>query len=132
MIALDTNLLVRYVVEDDARQSALAAALIHRAIANDEYLFVSDVVVCELVWVLSVAYQFGRAAIAALLRDVLRARHLQFAATDQLVRALDAYEAGRGDFADYLVREHAQRAECESVATFDKVLLKERGFVPVR
>lgn len=132
MIALDTNVLVRYVVEDDARQSALAATLIHRAIANDESMFVSDIVVCELVWVLSIAYKFGRDAIASLLRDVFRARHLRFAATDQLVRALDAYAEGKGDFADYLVREHARAAECESVATFDKVLLKERGFVPVR
>ena len=132
MIALDTNVLVRYVVEDDERQSAQAAALIDRAIASDESLFVSDVVVCELVWVLSVAYKFDRDAIAGLLRDVFRARHLQFAATDQLVRALDAYATGKGDFADYLVREHAREAECESVATFDKVLLKERGFAPVR
>lgn len=132
MIALDTNVLVRYVVDDDARQGAQAAALIHRAIDHHESLFVSDVVVCELVWVLSVAYQFRRNEIAALLRDVLRARHLQFAAADQLVRALDAYEAGKGDFADYLVREHARFAECEAVATFDKVLLKERGFVPVQ
>ena len=123
---------MRSVVEDDARQSALAAALIHRAIENDESLFVSDVVVCELVWVLSVAYQFGRPAIATLLRDLFRARHLQFAATDQLVRALHAYQAGKGDFADYLVREQGRHADCESMATFDKVLLKERGFVPVR
>jgi len=43
--------------------------------------------------------------------------------------ALDGYEAGKGDFADYLVREHARAADCESVATFDRVLVKERGFV---
>lgn len=132
MIGLDTNVLVRYLVEDDPRQCALASALIDRVVANDETLFVSDVVVCETLWVLSISYRIGRTEIAALLRDLFRARHLEFLATDQLVRALDAYIAGRGDFADYLIREHARAAECESVATFDKVLLKESGFVAVK
>ncbi len=132
MIALDTNVLVRYLVEDDPRQCALATALIERAIAGDDALFVSDLVVCETIWVLGISYRVGRAEIASLLRDLFRARHLEFAATDQLVRALDAYVSGKGDFADYLIREHARAAECESVATFDKVLLKESGFVAVK
>ena len=129
MIALDTNVLVRYLVEDDARQTALAAALIGRAVKNDNALFVSDVVVCETVWVLSAAYQFDRAEIADVLRDVFRARHLTFVASDQLSLALAAYTAGKGDFADYLVREHARAAGCAEVVTFDKALLRERGFV---
>ncbi len=132
MIALDTNVLVRYLVEDDARQGALAATLINRVIASDASLFVSDIVVCETVWVLSISYRIDRTAIATMLRDLFRARHLRFAAPDQLVRALDAYVAGKGDFADYLLREHARFAECESVATFDKALLREPGFVAVR
>ena len=132
MIALDTNILVRYLVEDDAKQTALAAALIDRAIADGEPLFVSDIVVCETVWVLGVSYDVCRAEIASVLRNLFRARHLTFGAVDQLVRALDAYESGKGDFADYLIREQARAAECESVATFDRVLLKERGFVAVR
>ena len=74
MIALDTNVLVRYLVEDDAKQSAAAAALIDRVIADDETLFVSDVVVCETVWVLSVSYRVGRKEIAGVLRNLLRAR----------------------------------------------------------
>ena len=132
MISLDTNVLVRYLVEDDARQAALAAALIERVIRKNESLFVSDVVICETVWVLSAAYRFGRAEIAAVLRDVLRARHLAFAAPDQLILALAAFAAGKGDFADYLIREHARAAGYAEVATFDKVLLRERGFVAPR
>ncbi|MEP6765661.1 MAG: type II toxin-antitoxin system VapC family toxin [Gemmatimonadaceae bacterium] len=132
MLALDTNVLVRYLVEDDARQSALATAVIHRAISGDESLFVSDVVVCEAVWVLGRLYKVGRTEIIGLLRDLFRARHLEFRATDELSRALEAYEGGKGDFSDYLIREHARAADCESVVTFDKVLLKERGFVAAK
>ena len=132
MIALDTNVLVRYLVKDDATQTALAAELIDRVIAADESLFVSDIVVCETVWVLRVSYRVGRSEVAALLRQLFRARHLLFRAVDQLSRALEAYAAGKGDFADYLIREHARAADCESVATFDTVLVRERGFVAVR
>ena len=129
MIALDTNVLVRYLVEDDVRQTALAAALIERAIADNESLYVSDIVVCETTWVLSAAYKVGRKEISAVLRNLFRARHLTLGAVEELIRALDSYESGKGDFADYLIREHSRTAECDSVATFDRVLLKERGFV---
>ena len=132
MIALDTNVLVRYLVEDDEKQSALAAALIARVVANDDALFVSDVVVSETVWVLSVSYDVARKEIAALLRNLFRARHLVFAAPDRLIRALVAYEAGKGNFADYLIREHALAADCEHVVTFDRVLLRDGGFAAVR
>ncbi len=132
MIALDTNVLVRYLVRDDAAQTALAAALIDRVIAADESLFVSDIVVCETVWVLRASYRVAQTDVAALLRQLFRARDLRFRAVDQLSRALDAYAAGGGDFADYLIREHARAADCESVATFDTVLVKARGFVAVR
>jgi predicted nucleic-acid-binding protein len=132
VIALDTNVLVRFLVDDDPKQAAAAAALINRVIADGDTLFVSDVVVCETVWVMSVSYDIGRREIAAVLRNLLRARHVTFRAADQLIRALEAYEAGKGDFADYLIREHARAADCDSVATFDRVLLRERGFVAVR
>lgn len=132
MIALDTNVLVRYLVEDDPRQAAEAAALVDRIVEGGDTLFLSDVVVCETVWVMSVSYKIGRKEIAGVLRNLLRARHVTFRAADQLVRALAAYEAGKGDFADYLIREHARAEDCEHVATFDRVLLGEHGFVAVR
>jgi predicted nucleic-acid-binding protein len=132
VIALDTNVLVRFLVEDDPKQSAAAASLINRVIADGETFFVSDVVVCEMVWVMSVSYDIGRKEIAGALRNLLRARHVTFRAVDQLIRALEAYEAGKGDFADYLIREHARAANCDQVATFDRVLLRESGFIAVR
>jgi predicted nucleic-acid-binding protein len=128
VIALDTNVLVRFLVEDDAKQSAAAAAVVERAVAADEPLFVSDLVLCETVWVLSGSYRVPRSEIIALLRELARARHLTFAEPDQLTRALDAYAKGRGDLADYLIREHARAAGCDMVVTFDRAVLGERGF----
>jgi predicted nucleic-acid-binding protein len=129
MIALDTNVLVRFLVDDDKAQSARAARFVAKAIATDEPLFVSDVVMCETVWVLVVAYQVPRREIGETLGRLLMAAHLRYDDVDRLSRALEAFLTGKGDFADYLIREEARGAGCDQVATFDRVLLKERAFV---
>ena len=129
MIALDTNVLVRFLVEDDRRQATRARATVSKAIANNEQLYVSDVVACELVWVLDSAYGFKRIEIAEVLRLLLHARQLTFRSADHIAEAVDEYEAGEGDFADYLIRAESIAVGCEWVVTFDKALLREDGFV---
>jgi predicted nucleic-acid-binding protein len=128
MIALDTNVLVRYLVEDDKAQSRRATKLIEATLAREDELFISDVVMCETVWVLSSAYRFSRNEIADALAALLRARSVVFTSTDRLARSLEAYRNGKGDFADYLIRELARAAGADTVATFDRSLLKEAGF----
>lgn len=128
MIALATNVLVRFLVEDDKAQAAAAAALVKRAIAAGEALFVADVVLCEVVWVLEVSYKVPRAEVIHALGQLLHARHLSFSAPDRLARALASFSSGKGDFADYVIREQAIAAGCDVVATFDGALLKEAGF----
>ncbi len=58
----------------------------------------------------------------------MAAKQLHFDTPDNVLRALHAYESGKGDFADYLIREHARVAGCHSVMTFDQRLLKEEMF----
>lgn len=128
MIALDTNVLVRFLVEDDAVQAAKAAALIEQAISDNATLFISDVVLCEAVWALTSRYGFPRAEVAEVLRRLVDADHLSFSAPSQIVRALAAFSTGKGDFADYVIREHSLAAGCTAVATFDQALLKETGY----
>jgi len=128
VIALDTNVLVRFLVEDNEAQSAAAAALIEEALSREEGLFVSAIVVCETVWVLTTAYRVKKPEVVAILRELFRAKQLVFDSPDNLSRALAAYGAGRGDFADYIIREEARAAGCDSVATFDRALLSDRYF----
>jgi predicted nucleic-acid-binding protein len=128
VIALDTNVLVRFLVEDDIAQTAKATALIEQAIVDDTTIFISDVVLCETVWVLTSRYGFSRTEVATVLRDLLRAAHLSFPSPSQHARALAAYSAGKGDFADYVIREHGLAAGCTVVATFDQALWKETGY----
>lgn len=128
MIALDTNVLVRFVVADDAAQATRARALVDGATERGEVLFVSDVVMCELAWVLVAGYRFSRAVVAQTLRRLLAARVLAFRDSAALVRAVDAFTARKGDFADYVILAHARGAGCTAVATFDQALLKEEPF----
>ncbi len=129
MIGLDTNVLIRFLVEDDANQTARAARFLERCARSGEALYVSDVVVCELVWVMQSAYEISRSEIVRILESLLKARQLTFQDADLLVRALGRFAKGKADFADYVIAERARRAGCLQVATFDRALLKEAGFV---
>ena len=128
MIALDTNVVVRFFVADEPRQAARARALVAQAVSTGETLFIADIVWCETVRVLDSAYRLARAEICTALRRLLGARGVTVRSFDRVGAALDAYERGRGDFADYLIREEARAEGCDAVVTFDRVLLKDDGF----
>lgn len=128
MTGLDTNVLVRFLVADDSAQASRARALMRRAVTRDEQLLVTDIVVCELVWVLESGYDFSKTDIATTLHALLRARQLHFQSPDDVKRALSSYEAGRGDFSDYVIREVSRAEGATAIATFDKRLWAEPGF----
>ena len=131
MIGVDTNVLVRFLVGDDPDQEARAASFLARATADRERLFVPQIVVCELVWVLSHAYAKSPSEIASGLEALLRARQLTFEEPDQIRAALERFAAGDGDFADWLIWERSQAVGCEHVVTFDSGLLHSPEFVEV-
>lgn len=127
MIAIDTNVLVRYLADDDPVQSPVAARLIERAMAAGESILIPTVVLVETVWVLARAYKVGRAELVRIVDAVVRARHFAFADPTLVSRASRAYAAGTADFSDYLVLEEVRMQEGEALVTFDKALWKEEG-----
>ncbi len=129
MIALDTNVLVRFLVVDDLAQHRRAIRMIEKASRDEDPLLVPEVVLCELVWVLTYSYKVPRVRVLETLRQLLHAKQLLIVSKDLVSKAVDAFEEGRGDFADYLIREQAKAAGGNSVATFDRMLLKEAGFI---
>jgi predicted nucleic-acid-binding protein len=128
MIGIDTNVLVRFIVEDDEPQTQRAVALFRRALARGERIFISDVVLCELVWVLETVYRVPREEITDALANLIRAKEVEIGDADPIHRAVNAFRAGKGDFADYVIRERAAAAGCSTLATFEKKLWAERGF----
>lgn len=128
MTGLDTNILVRLLVQDDEAQHRAVIALFQRAKDAGEQFFVGDVVVAEVVWVLGSRYRLGRHDIVAVLQQLIEAKELVFESVDRIVRALRSFESQRGDLADYLIAERARDAGCGVIMTFDQALHTDGRF----
>lgn len=102
MAGLDTNILVRWLVDDDAGQSRRIDELFKSVARRGESLFVPLTVMLELEWVLRSRYQFTKPEILQALNALLETRELDFQAEPALERALHAYRQGSADFADCL------------------------------
>lgn len=133
MIGADTNVLLRLLVEDDDEQAIRQHGLVVRLLADTESagdrLFITDVALCEVVWAMRFTYRVPREVLRERLEALVKTKIFAFEAPDGVGSAVAAFAAGRGDFADYLIRERARANGCEIVATFDKALLREDGFV---
>ena len=128
MIGLDTNVLVRYVVQDDPVQSALATKLVETRLSQDTPGFVTSVTLCELVWVLTDCYAADRAKIITVIETLLATRQIRVERADLALRALRAWRATTADFSDALIGEIVADYEGEKVVTFDRKAAKLPGF----
>ena len=122
MIGVDTNVLVRYLVKDEPEQFKAAASLFENNDNQKQGFFVSDIVLCELVWVLESAYKIKRDEVAMTLDRILRSEPFVFDHKNELWGALRDYRKGRADYADYLICRLGDRAGCGQTVTFDNGL----------
>ena len=130
MIGLDTNVLVRYIMQDDAAQSALATKLLER-LTDDAPGFVPIVVVVELAWVLSSAYTLDRTQLTEAFEALLRTKEIIVERAETVWQALRLYTNSKADFADCLIERAAAAAGCERTLTFDRDAAKRCGMVLV-
>ena len=126
MIGLDTNVLVRYVTQDDPVQSAKASELIE-SLTTVSPGFVSLVSILELVWVLQSCYQSAKSDVVMVLETLLRTRELTVEHAEIIWQALRKFVANKADFADCLIERCAHAAGCEYTATFDLNAIKTTG-----
>lgn len=130
MIAFDTNVLVRLLVQDDPEQFAIAGALLEEVSERDERCYLSDAVLCEMAWVLASEYGARRADILAALSQVAAEPRYVLDDPDGVADALRSYEVGSADFADYLIGARARRRGARTTCTFDRKLGRSAGFSP--
>jgi predicted nucleic-acid-binding protein len=119
MKGLDTNVLVRYLTQDHQKQARLAAKEIEGAAAKGEKLVIQPIVLCELVWVLESAYDFGKPQITA---------QFEIADKDTVWQALNDYHKEKGDFSDYYIGRSNEKAGANVTLTFDKSLKDDKRF----
>jgi predicted nucleic-acid-binding protein len=126
VVALDTNVVVRLLVRDDAAQAKKAEQAFLRH-ARGDGVFLSLVVIVETAWVLAYTYELERAAIHDHLLALTRTRGVVVDESELVQDALDAYVKGAADFADYVILAATRRAGCRALLSFDRRLGKERG-----
>jgi predicted nucleic-acid-binding protein len=126
---LDTNLLVRYLTQDDPVQSGIASRLFEEAEAQGEHFHLNVVVLCELAWTLrGNRYRFGRVEIAVALDKLLTTPLFDVDRRDQVLAAIADYRTGRADFADYLIGHLNHAVGCADTVTLDSKLADSDAF----
>ena len=121
MIGLDTNVLVRYLTQDDPEQASRAERIIEGC-SKEEPGHIALIILCELVWVLRGAYNYEKRLLIRVLEQILSTRELQVEAEHIARAALAAYSKGTADFADYVIVSSNRIAGCEKTYSFDKKL----------
>lgn len=126
MIGIDTNVLVRYLAQDDARQSAQASRWMESFTAQAPG-FVSILTLAETLWVLQDLYARSRDDIAVVVEALLQTDGVIVQMPDLVWQALRGFESSRADFADHLIERIGAAAGCTSTLTFDKVAARDAG-----
>jgi predicted nucleic-acid-binding protein len=128
VIGLDTNVLVRYITQDDNRQAALANSLIE-SLDDASPGFVTLVTVVELSWVLESAYNFTRQQFAEVMQTLMTVDTIKLDRAAVVARAVRVYAGSKADFSDCLIERLSVSAGCEQTMTFDKAAAKMTGMV---
>ncbi|MEM8559177.1 MAG: type II toxin-antitoxin system VapC family toxin [Bacteroidota bacterium] len=124
MVALDTNVLVRYLTRDDAEQYVQAKATIEGRCTPEMPGFISTVVLCEVVWVLKRAYGANRSEISEIVERLTLVDALALESAEAVRLALADYRASTADFADCLIGRLAEAHGYDTVLTFDRKAAK--------
>ncbi len=129
MKGIDTNVLVRYIVQDDLEQSKQATQFIEDMIFSEENsIFISGIVLCELVWVLEGIYAYPKKDIVNVLEKILKTRQFYIEQSEVLWGCLRDYKRLNIDFSDGYIAHLNAFNECEYTVTFDKKATRLRYF----
>lgn len=127
MIGIDTNILVRYLTQDDIEQAKMAEALLDKYLTKPESVFINNIVMCELMWVLDRGYKYSKDQIIKVVRQILSTEEFAFENQKVLWLVLEQFEKKRLDFSDALIGHLNKNQGCESTFTFDKAALEENS-----
>lgn len=117
---IDTNLLVRYLINDDQKKAEAVDNLLDRAAKGEVRIIVPSVVIAELVWVLESFYQLKAGAILELVEAIINTSGLDVTDKSTIISALRLYKRKNIDFIDAWIIEFAKERGVKTIYTFDK------------
>ena len=129
MLGIDTNVLVRFLVQDDEAQFEKARKLIKREVAAGRRVFVNQLILMETEWVLRSRYAVPKNQIIEAISGLLDATDVQFEDEPAIEEALFIWKDATADFADCLIGAKNRRMGCRVTATFDIKASKLPGFM---
>ena len=119
-VVIDTNLLVRYLINDDQKKAEAVDNLLDRAAKGEVRIIVPSVVIAELVWVLESFYQLKAGAILELVEAIINTSGLDVTDKSTIISALRLYKSKNIDFIDAWIIEFAKERGVKTIYTFDK------------
>lgn len=123
MIGIDTNILVRYLTNDDEEQCKIVANLLKQHAGRKSGIYINNIVLCELIWVLETGYKYSREIITNAIKMLLQTIEFSFDHHELLVLAIMEYEKStKIDFADILISLSNKKNGCKITYSFDKAL----------
>ena len=128
MIGLDTNVVIRYLVQDDKKQSAAATRFIEKSLSTDVPGYINHITLCEIVWVLQRCYDVTEQQLRDIIEGLLTTKQLIVENVEVAWKALRAYDASSADFCDALIGQANIHSGCEHTVTFDKKAASLPGF----
>ena len=128
MIGLDTNVVIRYLVQDDKKQSAAATRFIEKSLTTDVPGYINHITLCEIVWVLQRCYDVTKQQLRDIIEGLLTTKQFIVENVEVAWKALRAYDANRADFCDALIGQANIHSGCEHTVTFDKKAASLPGF----
>ena len=131
MIGIDTNVLARYLIEDDEKQTQKAVELIDKYSGDNAAIFINNIVICELVWVLKRGYNYPKPQLVKLLKEIITT--IEFCVEDSKVlwESISEYENSSVDFSDILIGNFNVARGCIHSFTFDKKASNLESFSPI-
>lgn len=128
MIGLDTNVVLRYIVQDDPEQAEIANRIFEHELSASNNGYICSIVLCEIVWVLLRSYKQKKTKIIEVVRTILLADNIDVEHRDSVWKALREYETGDADFSDYLIAHINQEGGASVTLTCDKAASTHRLF----
>jgi predicted nucleic-acid-binding protein len=126
VIGIDTNVLVRYFIEDDPAQSRLTDSFFH-SLSSADPGWVSQATILEFAWIMKSVRRLDRKTIAIMMGKLTMLDSIVVERADIVDKALQRYRNGKAEFADCLIAASGRAAGCSKTVTFDKIAARDAG-----